>query len=133
MRDHYEPGEPIKVIADIYPATISPMPEGVPPGAKIRIIIAEESVTVAWSEGKSSTGAIIGRVVLFMEPSQTETATFKGGTVGDYVVGKNSGCASCGAAGLKNWDPFDGANLIILNRRPGGNGPYNGVTRYTRD
>lgn len=129
----YDPGENVEVFADIFPAQISPLPPGVPSGTKLRVIIAVESLTVAWSGGRGAAGPIVHRWDERLTPEETAAANFKGGQVGNYTVSRGAGCA-CGAAGLKNWNPFEGNTIVALSRIAktlDPNAPP-GPTRYSR-
>ena len=131
----YETNQPIPLHADIFPATIRPIPDGVPvdasgiPVVKVRAVITERALTVAWEWVGS-----VQSLDIPMTPEQTAKAHFRGGTVGPYEVSMAAGCG-CGAARLKNWRPFPGHSFTQLPRTELGNDgvPY-GVPppRYSR-
>lgn len=127
----YEPGENVQVIADVFPAQITPLPDGVPTGVKLRAVIAAESLTIAWSGGRGPNGPIVHRWDERMTAEQTEAATYRGGQVGDYTVSRAQGCA-CGSNGLKNWNPFEGNNIVVLQRLSSAATTTSGPTRYSR-
>ena len=111
MSDIYEAGAPVGVLADIFPAKVTPLPPGVPATLKLRAIITERALTVAWTTGRDAAGPVIERVDI---ESAYVNANYLGGTVDIYAVGKGTGCA-CGAGGLKSWSPFPN-NPIVAAR-----------------
>lgn len=102
----YEPGETVVLIADVMPASITPIPPEIPrrrdgtvqPGLMYRILITERGLTIAWQGGGQ-----VQRVDIPMPPEATETATFRGGLVGDYTVKQAGGCL-CKIRLLQAWD-----------------------------
>lgn len=102
----YEPGETAVLIADIFPASISPYPpelphrhDGTPQGGLMfRILITERGLVVAWQAGGQ-----IQRVDLPMSEADIETATYQGGLAGPYGIKQAGGCR-CKAKMLQSWD-----------------------------
>jgi len=111
----FDPGDQTQVLADIFPASVRPMPAGVPAGMKIRAIVTRDSLTVAWLAGRQGLEPIIGRVDVLLSPEQVAGVTHLGGQAGEYFVERGPGC-SCGAAGLKNWHPFP--DVVLLGTTP---------------
>ena len=101
----FQPGDSTRVLTDLFPAAITPRPADVPAGAKIRVIITTGCMTVAWLAGRNGVTPIIGRVDIPMEAGDTDGVNHLGGQAGAYRVERGPGC-SCGAAGLKNWQPY---------------------------
>lgn len=127
--------------AEIYPAKISPLPPGVPPGMKYKVIVTDQYLTVAWLAGT------IQRVDIALETGSVGPEfTWAGGDVkvGDatYTVGLNGQCGTCGGGRmLLGWDPWPTANYIeeprknvALQQRTGMNRPKDGLIppRYSR-
>lgn len=130
----YEPGQVVKIYADIYPATITPLPPGVPNNSsfKFRILITERAVTIAWS-----TGSGISRVDIEMDQEEIAPyVSYRGGVIAGYSIGERGGCPSCGARAIRGWSPFPGVNLVSTPIPPQPQPavqqpPYTG--RYSRD
>lgn len=122
----------VTLLADVFPAAVNPLPDGVPAGAKIRVIIATDRWVIAWSGGKNGTETIIHTVEMPLTEEESSRATYLGGVVaGKYTVSRGPGC-SCGSAGLKNWTPWPESQLTVLHRTPASLQPSDGVTRYSR-
>lgn len=113
----YEPGEAIKIHTDLFPSTVTPLPEGVPTGRMIRTLITERALTVMW---QSPTGLPIGRVDIELTPEQTAGATFNGGQVGEYMVQRAGGCG-CRGKIVTAAKPFPENSLVQVSRREQGN------------
>lgn len=126
---------------EIYPAKISPLPPGVPPGMKYKVIITDKWLTVAWLAGT------IQRVDIALEPGAVgPEVTFAGGDVQagtvTYAVERNPACGLCGGGTrMLGWDPWPGAHYIEeprknieLLQRTGNNRPKDGLIpqRYSR-
>lgn len=118
--------EVVKVVADIFPASITPRPAEVPGNAKIRVVLAETEIVIAWLAGRVNGVVVIGQHRIPVTAEDTAGATYRGGTVGEYEIGKGVGC-SCGAAALKNWNPYEGATIVARKMAPA-----TGASRYTR-
>lgn len=95
----YGPGETIQLHCDIFPGFVrgENLPEIPGQGIRKRVVVTERALTILWQEGQE-----IRRVDVELTPEQTEKATLRGGVVGDWIVGRDNGCASCGAAKVKN-------------------------------
>jgi len=111
----FEPGDVTTVLCDLFPGLVTPLPEGVPPGMKIRVIVTQHSLTCAWLAGRQGLEPIIGRVDIPLTPEETAGVTHLGGQAGAYHITRGPGC-SCGAAGLKNWQPFPNVTLVGSTR-----------------
>jgi hypothetical protein len=98
----YEPGEQVELYADIFPSSVTPRPEGWPLGAKVRTIISERCLTMAWQAGDQ-----VYRIDLPMTEEETSLATFRGGPVGEYEVARAGGCR-CGSKLVLAWEAFPG-------------------------
>jgi hypothetical protein len=110
----YEPGERVEAIADIFPAKLVPLPPGVPSGVKIRAVVTERCLSIAWQIGR--TGPLSTKE-FGMEPAQTAGTTWRGGWVGPYELIRGKGCACRGSSpAVSNWRPFPDQNLVT--RRP---------------
>lgn len=134
----YQPGQAVKLYADIYPAFINPLPPNVPGNSsyKFRILITERAVTIAWSTGSHG----IQSVDLEFEPEEIlNNVSYRGGLIGGYAIGERSGCPSCGARTIRGWKPFPGVTLVSTPIEPpppparpkSPTPPYSG--RYSRD
>lgn len=121
----------LKLIADMFPAAVTPRPPEVPVQAKLRVVLAEDRMVIAWLAGRDANNQpIVASHTIALDPSMTASATHLGGQVGDYTLTRGSGC-SCGSAGLKNWQPFGDEPYSVVSRTlpPA---PTNGVTSYSR-
>lgn len=111
----FSAGDSTTVLTDLFPGAVNPLPPGVPVGVKLRVIVTAASLTCAWLAGREGLQPIIGRVDIALSPEDTAGVTHLGGQVGEYKVERGAGC-SCGAAGLKNWQPFPGVILLGATR-----------------
>lgn len=102
----YEPGEHPVRWADIMPAQVTPRPDGVPSGSKLRVIVTERYLTILWQSGAGPTGPIIGRLDIEVDPEQTN-GDYRSGQAGEYAYSKAGGCG-CGANALKGFQAFPG-------------------------
>lgn len=107
MSNPYEPGETVTLVADIFPAAVTPLPPEIPKGVKLRAIISGKALTLAWQVGKQ-----IHRYDKAITFDDLTGVSYRGGQVGPedtghYVV-QGNGC-NCGARDVKNWDPYPGA------------------------
>jgi hypothetical protein len=107
----YEPGENIPIHTDLMPASIAPLPPGVPGGKMLRVLVTERALTVMWQTPEGS----VGRMDLPMSAEQTSQATYSGGQVGEYQVARAGGCGCRGKA-LKAAAPFPGHRLTQAPR-----------------
>lgn len=110
----FESGAEAEIVADIFPARITPRPAMLPGGvAKFRAVVTDQFLTVAWPGGYQNGVPTIYRIDLPLIDS-AQNASFRGGEVTTtdaiYTVERGNGC-SCGAAGLKNWHPFPNVRL----------------------
>lgn len=107
----YTEGETIQLHTDLYPAFVHPLPDGVP-GTQVRkrVVVTERCLTIGWA-----VAGVVQRVDIPMTLEETSTATLRGGKVGDYDVGRDTGCGSCGSGAIKNWKPWPG---VILSQAP---------------
>lgn len=128
----YQPGDSTSVLTDLFPAAISPRPVEVPSGAKIRVIITTGCLTVAWLAGREGMTPIIGRVDIPLAPEDTVGVNHLGGQAGAYLVERGPGC-SCGAAGLKNWQPYPDVTLLRANTYVARVSTATPQTRYSRN
>ena len=115
--DLFPKGSRVTIYTDLYPGVIEPVPEGVPSGRKLRVLVTDRAVTCAWLEGREGLEPIIGRIDVPLPVDQLAAATYMGGQIGPYLISRGEGC-SCGAAGLKNWNPYPGVMLVQANRVP---------------
>lgn len=102
----YESGETIQLHCDIFPAFVrgENLPDGIPShGIRKRIVVTERCMTVLWQVGQD-----IQRQDIELLPEQTSQTTLRGGPVGLWTVGRDYGCAGCGAAGVKNLKVWPG-------------------------
>jgi hypothetical protein len=103
--------EPIVLIADLFPGSIQvtelgTRPIGIPPRAKLHIILSTKRVAVAWDSGTIEGVPQIGTWSAELTEEQTANADHMGGVVGPYTIARAGGC-SCGKA-LKRWNPYAG-------------------------
>jgi hypothetical protein len=107
----YTAGDTVQLFCDIFPGFVHPEPAGVPEsGIRKRVVVTERALTIGWAIGGS-----LHRIDIPMTEEQTANATFRGGTVGDYTIGRDHGCGSCGAGMIRNWKPWPG---LILRQNP---------------
>lgn len=106
----YEPGEIVKRYCSIFPATVAPWQAPLPvrpedqgnQALMLRAIVTERYLTVGWQVGQN-----VYRVDIDIDPEQAAAVTNIGGQVGEWTVGRRSGCR-CNANLLSGWDPFPG-------------------------
>lgn len=101
----YEPGEQVPLFCDIFPSSVTPSPPGWPTGVKVRTIVSQRCMTLAWQAG--GINAPIQRIDLPMTVEDTAETTFRGGVVGTYTVAQASGCR-CNGRAVLGWEPFPG-------------------------
>lgn len=130
-------GETLVRYTELYPASITPLPSGVPAGMKYKIVITDKYLTVAWLAGT------VHRVDIELEPGDVgPEVTFAGGTVKGYTVSQKGACSTCGGGRLMlGWDPWPDATYHeeprkeeALRQRVGNNRPKDGLIpqRYSR-
>jgi hypothetical protein len=103
----YYKGDVVELHADLFPGFVKPLPPGVPTNvAKKRVVVTERCLTIAWS-----IAGVVQRLDLPMTKEETAEVTFRGGMVGEYEVGRDSGCSTCGAGAIKNWRPWPGVTM----------------------
>lgn len=108
----YTVGESVQLHADIYPGFVHPLPSGVPgTGTRKRVVVTERCLTIGWSAG-----GVVQRVDIEMTPEQTAGTTLRGGTAGEYEIGRDHGCGSCGSGAIKNWRPWPGIVYVDVPR-----------------
>lgn len=107
----YEPGENIPIHTDLMPASVTPLPPGVPSGKMLRVLVTERALTVLWQTPEGS----VGRTDIEMTADQTQQASYSGGDVGGYQVARAGGCGCRGKA-LKAASPFPGHRLTQAPR-----------------
>lgn len=110
----YEPGEVIQLHCDIFPAYVrgENLPDGIPVhGIRKRIVVTERCLTVLWQVGQE----VMRHDVELLE-AQTAKTTLRGGPVGIWTVGRDNGCAGCGAAKVKNIKVWPGHPLTQVPR-----------------
>jgi hypothetical protein len=66
---------------------------------------------VAWA-----VGGYVQRVDIPMTKDQTAQATLRGGQVGEYEIGTDRGCGSCGSGLIKNYKVWPGVTLKTVPR-----------------
>lgn len=108
----YEPGTPIKIYMDTLPANITPLPDGVPAGYKLRIVVTESMITVLWL-----TGTQVGRFDIEVPEDQLAGFSYTGGQAGEYFIAQAGGCG-CGMALLKSYRPFPSNTYVQSSNRP---------------
>lgn len=109
----YYKGETVALHMDIFPAYVHPEPAGVPgAGIRKRVVVTERCLTIGWAVAGE-----VHRLDIPMTAEQTAEVTLRGGTVGQYEVGRDQGCASCGAGSIKNWRPWPGVIMKQEARR----------------
>jgi hypothetical protein len=105
---------PITLIADLFPGSIidnrtGEIPEGIPRGVKLHIIVSTEEIAVGWQVGTE-----IGTWFAGATDEDTAEVDHRGGTIGHYTVQRAGGC-SCGAL-LKKWNPYASRPMTQLAR-----------------
>ncbi len=94
----YYKGETVALHTDLFPGFVHPEPMGVPgTGIRKRVVVTERCLTILWAVGGK-----VHRRDIPMTKEQTAGATLRGGTVGEYEIGRDNGCSSCGAGAIKN-------------------------------
>lgn len=112
-----EPKPTLIRFTDLYPAKITPLPEGVPQGVKLRVVITDQYLTVGWLAGD------IQRVDIELpEGTVGPDVTYVGGdiTVGGitYTVTQHGACSTCGGGRrMLGWNPFPGVRYIEETRK----------------
>lgn len=140
----YAPGEDVRLVADIFPGTITPYPLGILPttrdnqpmgGHLFRVLITGRGLVVGWQSGGMIHRADIA--------TDTSAATFRGmdDPSAEYTVTLNGACR-CQARMLSTWDKsqiFPGSmvntdNTIAAVIRNTRDNPNYGLipTRYSR-
>ena len=127
----YAPGDVTTVLVDLFPAAVTPRPEGVPATGKLRAVVTTNALTLCWLAGRDGNEVIVGRADFPLEDADTAGLTHQGGTVGPWEVVRGAGC-SCGAAGLKNWQPFPDVKLQRGTRFVASVNDPSPRTRYSR-
>lgn len=111
----YTPDEHPVRYSDVWPGKITPLPDGVPSGMRVRVVATERFLTVLWQGGSGPDGPMIGRVDVEMVEGTVSGDNF-GGSAGPYVFSKLGGCG-CGANALKSYRPFPGITFAESTRR----------------
>jgi hypothetical protein len=125
----YAPGSTVEVLADIFPARIVPLPPGAPAGVKLRAVVTERALSIAWQIGTAGSVSVLD---IPLEPEQVSTVTFRGGQVGSYLLLKGKGCSCRGASPkVQRWRPFPLVTLKARRTRTPGV-PGTAPVRYTR-
>jgi len=111
----------VTLIADLYPGDVRDAegnrPEGVPPNAKLHVILATTQIAIGWEAGAyGSNGSTIASVFIDVTEEETATATYNGGQVGPWTIARAGGC-SCGKT-LKRWNPYAGQAISQVAREP---------------
>jgi hypothetical protein len=89
--------EPTRLIADIFPAEVSPWPEGVP-RSRIRAVVSDTAVTYLWNVGNS---AGIQRKDVWLDSEPSPPVNRSGITLSDGTsIRRGAGCG-CGNRLLK--------------------------------
>jgi hypothetical protein len=100
----YYKGETVALHADIFPGFVHPEPAGVPGnGIRKRVVVTERCLTICWAVAGE-----VHRMDIPMTTEQTSNVTLRGGTVGTYEIGRDHGCATCGAGSIKNYRVWPG-------------------------
>lgn len=115
----YSPGEVVPIYADLYPAAVNPIPEGVPRGVKLRAVCTERALTLMWQLGSDQ----VGRLDLVMTPEDTQYVSHLGGTAGGYQFARGGGC-NCGGKSVRGLNPWPGVQLSSQGRRDGVDSTY---------
>lgn len=102
---------PVVLIADLFPGAVTltatgQRPEGIPPRAKLHVIVSTRQIAVAWEAGNVNGVAQIGTWFADVTEEETAQADHHGGVIGQFTVARAGGC-SCGKA-LKRWNPYAG-------------------------
>lgn len=103
--------EAVTLIADLFPAQISPRPQWLP-RTKIRAIITDRAVIFAWA---SSGGTGVSSSMMRYDADRAQP-NFRGGVFHGISVTRGPGCA-CGSRGVRGWIPFGGRHLRMRTGR----------------
>lgn len=104
MEPIYTKGETVLLHTDIFPGFVRPLPPGVPgSGTRKRVVVTERALSIAWS-----VAGRVQRVDIPLAPEDTANATLRGGPAGQYVVGRDEGCSSCGSGAIKSYKFWPG-------------------------
>jgi len=122
----YAPGETVEIYTDLMPSSVIPLPPGVPHGRMLRTLVTARALTVMWQ----SPAGEVGRIDLEMTAEQTAGASYTGGTVGEYQVGRAGGCG-CQGKRVKAATPFPDNRLTPAPRAKQAERTY-GVPPNTR-
>jgi hypothetical protein len=110
-----EPRPTLIRYTDLYPAIITPLPDGVPEGVKLRILITDQYLTIGWIYGS---GDIRRKDIPLNEGDVGENVTYEGGTVRVYTISRKGACSTCGSGGrMLGWEPFPGVAYIEEPRK----------------
>lgn len=108
----YTQGDTVMLHTDIFPGFVHPLPQGVPGrGFRKRVIVTERCLTIGWAVSGQ-----IYRIDIPMTEEQTAMATLRGGPVGEYMVGRDQGCGSCGAGLIRNYKFWPGIHTTTVPR-----------------
>jgi hypothetical protein len=130
----YYRGETVALHCDIFPGFVHPEPPGVPGnGIRKRVVVTERCLTICWSVSGE-----VHRMDIPMSKEQTSEVTLRGGAVGDYEVGRDNGCSTCGAGSIKNYRVWPGVIMKQESRTEkaaafiAADSTYGLPSRYTR-
>ena len=100
---------------DLYPALITPRPQGIPDGVKLRILITDAAITIGWLYG----GGDVRRLDIPLSPGDVgDEVTYEGGTVLGYTITRHAACSICGGGTrMLRWDPFPDAVYVEEPRK----------------
>lgn len=106
---------PVIRYTDIFPATVSPLPDGVSNSRKLRAIITNQFLTIGWDGPQ---GQPLRVDIPLQEGDIGDEVTYAGGTVLGITVGRRGVCGSCGGGNkIRSWQPFPGAQYIEQPRK----------------
>src|SRR5690242_4025622 len=118
MEPIYTEGDVIELYCDIYPGFVhsdGTMAAGVPgQQVKKRVVVTERCLTVLWEEPGTRA---VRRLDIPMTLEDTANTTFRGGPVGPYMVGTDSGCSGCGGSSVRNATVWPGIVSRQVMRR----------------
>jgi hypothetical protein len=103
----YPPGTEVILFCDQFPSTVTPRPDGVPSGVKLRTLVTKTADTPGYLTIGWQTGSLINRVDIELSEGDTDGVTYRGGQVGGYTVEQANVCR-CGAKKVTAWKPFPG-------------------------